>query len=135
MFAMDNFRVTLKDEVTIIEDIAQNLIVKVERNRVLTEGDKGAILETFLFSEEATFVGNGSYIFEVVDRNHAPKPGSVDINVLHAIVDFFYHSIMKTSYFLKRIPVCSCMYQAPDACYENINNIQVSRLYEILSGY
>ena len=135
MFDMDNFRITQKDKVTFIEDVVQNLVVKVERNRALTEADNGALLETFLFSEASTFMGDGSYIFEVVDRDHAPKLESFDINLLYAIVDFFYHSILKTSYFLKRIPVCSYLYKAPAACYENINNIEVSSLYELLSGY
>lgn len=66
---MDEFKITLKEKVTIIANEAKNFIVKVEKDRKITDKDTGAILETSLYKEQTTFVPDCCFLFEVIDSS------------------------------------------------------------------
>ena len=132
---MDKFKLTLDEKIAIIAYEAKNFIVKVEKDRKLTDKDTGAILETTLYKEQTTFVPECCFVFEVIDSANNPIFGLVDTKLLYASVNFFFHSILNTTYFVKSIPKFSALYQEPITTLENVNEIQVSDLYNLLSGY
>jgi hypothetical protein len=132
---MDSFKVTLAENITYITDEANGMTVKVEKDRMLNADDKGCVLETILFKEQTTFVSECSYIFEAVDQLNNPVKELAYPETFYGIVYFFFHSILNTSYFIKRIPKSSGLYRAPALVPCTNGDIEVSNLYELLSGY
>ena len=132
---MGDFRVTIQGHVTVISNDGSNFFVRVDQGRQLTETDAGVFIEATLYQKLSSFVPVCNYVFEAIDLNYQRIAGMIDIDAIEEAVHFFFYSILGTSYFLKRIPRCSILYTESKSTYETINDIQVSNLYNLLSGY
>ena len=112
---MESFNITTAGKSTLIIDEASNIIVKVEKDRILTEHDNGPILEATLYKEEGTFIPVCSYIFTMLDSQFdviVDDVDDVDIDTFNEAIAFFFNTILGTDYFVKSVPVCSSHYVA-----------------------
>ena len=109
---METFKITTAGNSTLIIDEGSSYIVKVEKDRILTEHDSDAILEATLYKEEGTFIPVGSYIFTMLDSQHNIISDDVDIDAFNEAITFFFNTILGTDYFVKSIPTYSSLYVA-----------------------
>lgn len=107
---METFKITTAGNSTLITDEARSFIVKVEKDRILTEHDKGAILEATLYKEQGTFIPMSNYVFTILDSQYDVIVEDVDIDAFNEAITFFFNTILGTDYFVKSIPICSSLY-------------------------
>ncbi len=109
---METFKITTAGNSTLITDEANSFIVKVEKDKILTEHDSGAILEATLYKEEGTFIPVCSYIFTIMDAQFDFIVDDVDIDAFNEAITFFFNTILGTDYFVRSVPICSSLYVA-----------------------
>src|SRR4051794_23567245 len=107
---MESFKITTTGNSTFIIDEACSFIVKVEKDKTLTEQDKGAILEATLYKEDGTFIPVCSYIFTMLNSQFDVIVDEVDEEAFNAALTFFFHTILGTDYFVRSVPTCSSLY-------------------------
>ena len=107
---MEQFRLAIVNDIQIIEDTEHGFAMSVQKNRNITEHDKGAFMEATHYKANGTFINNGYYIFEALDATYQPSKGNLDVQLFHTAIDFFFKSILDTEYFIKSIPECSTLY-------------------------
>jgi len=109
---MQTFKITTAGNSTFITDETNSFIVKVEKDKILTEHDKGAILEAILYKEEGTLIPVCNYTFTVLDAQFDVIVDDLDIEALNEAITFFFNTILGTDYFVRSVPVCSSLYVA-----------------------
>ncbi|BAU53550.1 hypothetical protein [Mucilaginibacter gotjawali] len=102
---MDNFIVKTDNGAVYITNETAGFIIRVEKNRLLSPGDKGAIIIATLYREASGFEQVCDYIFEAVNPAVA-----VDASLLQQAVKYFFTCYLNTTYYVKTIPVCSSLY-------------------------
>jgi hypothetical protein len=132
---MDDFSVLNNGKVTLITCEAKDFTMQAEKNRRFTMEDNAAFLEATLYREAGSFMPECTYVFQVISNEKMPAVRTIDIELCRSAVDFFFHSILSTTYFVTSIPPASKLYAAPHTTIENINDIYTSNLYNLLSGY
>jgi hypothetical protein len=103
--SMDNFIVKTDMDAVYITNETAGFIIKAEKNRPLTYQDKGAIIIATLYHETAGFEQVCDYFFEAVNPAVA-----VDASLLQQAVKYFFTCYLNTTYYVKKIPVCSSLY-------------------------
>ena len=103
--SMDNFIVQTDMDAVYITNETAGFIIKAEKNRPLTYQDNGAIIIATLYRETAGFEQVCDYVFEAVNAT-----ATLDADLVQQAVNYFFTSYLNTSYFLKKIPMCSSLY-------------------------
>lgn len=102
---MDNFIVKTDNGAVYITNETAGFIIKAEKNRRLTQQDKGPIIIATLYRETAGFEQVCDYVFESVNPATA-----VDAELFQQAVKYFFTIYLNTSYYLKKVPLCSSLY-------------------------
>jgi hypothetical protein len=110
---MAAFKMITNNGATFIAGKSTGLLVKVEQDRKLAGDCMGAVIETTLYREVSTFEPVCNYVFEMVDPHHNPVKGDIDLELFYAAIRFFFHSTLKTAWFVRWIPKFSSLYKEP----------------------
>ena len=105
---MEEYRVSVANGLTIVEHLQHSLKMTVHRNRKVNKDTNTAHLEGLLYIEDGVFVKDGSYLFEVIDKDNQPM---IDANLddFKRAVDFFFTSVLNTDLYLKSVPKTSSL--------------------------
>ena len=76
---MEQYRLTMQDDLTIIEQKEQPFKMSVHKERKQPVDSNTALIEAILYREEGTYVKNGTYLFEALDKDNRPLKSEVDV--------------------------------------------------------
>jgi hypothetical protein len=120
---MAAFKVITDNGSTFISNKSAGLLIKVEQDRILTADCIGATIETTLYREVSTFEPVCNYVFEMVDGQHNPISGDIDLELFYAAIRFFFNTVLKTAWFVRWIPKLSSLYSQPVYLEEAVHAI------------
>ncbi|HEY8781923.1 MAG TPA: hypothetical protein VIM16_09930 [Mucilaginibacter sp.] len=106
---MEKFIIKTNKGVAYITNETAGLIVKAEKDRVLTGRDCGAVMEATLYREVSGFVPVCNYVFEAVDARHNPVK-EINSELFQSAVKYFFTVYLNTAYYVKKIPRFSTLY-------------------------
>src|SRR4051812_3694365 len=111
MTAMSDYKVSVSKEPTIIERPEGAFKMSVQRDVKLREDRNTALLEATLYKESGSFVKDGYFVFEALDKQNQPVK-EVNIDDFKDAVDFFFTSLLGTEHYVKSIPRASSLCRA-----------------------
>lgn len=102
---MVNFTVKTDSGAAYITNETAGIMIKAEKNRILTDQDTGAIIIATLYREASGFEQVCDYVFEAVN-----PAAAIDADLFQQAVKHFFNSYLNTSYYVKKIPLFSSLY-------------------------
>jgi hypothetical protein len=102
---MDNFNIKEDGNTLYITHPAEKITIKAEKNRVLKDYNKGAIIIATLYRERLGFEQVCDYVVEAVEPETF-----IDAEIIHRAVHYFFTVGLKTSYYVKKVPLWSSLY-------------------------